>query len=113
MVRLLVVTRLVALGRLAPRRHGVAPALGAALAAAMRMIDRVHRRAAHRRPPALPAVAAGLAEYLVLPVGVRHRADRGEAVGEHAARLARGEAQQREALVLADQLDEGAGRARD
>ena len=30
----------------------------------------------------------------------------------HAAQLARGQAQQREALVLADQLHEGAGRAR-
>ena len=61
LVRRLVVAGLVALGRLAPRRHRVTAALGAAFAAAMRVVDRVHRGAAHvgRQPfqrlrPALP-----------------------------------------------------------
>ena len=45
----LVLAGLRALGRLAPRRHRMAAALGAAFAAAVRMIDRVHRHAADVR----------------------------------------------------------------
>src|SRR5262249_4969697 len=67
-VRRLVVPRLLALGRLAPRGHRVAPTGGPAFAAAVRMVDRVHRHAAHRGPLAEPAVAAGLADDDVLVV---------------------------------------------
>src|SRR5689334_1807307 len=58
----LVLARLGALGALAPWRHRVAPAGGAAFAAAMRVVDRVHRHAAHRGLLAEPAVTAGLAD---------------------------------------------------
>src|SRR5689334_8314357 len=54
-VRVLAVPRLVALGRLAPRRHRMTAARGLALAAAERVIDRVHRHAAHVRTLAQPA----------------------------------------------------------
>src|SRR3712207_9136173 len=54
----LVVARLVALGRLAPRRHGVAAAGGLAFTAAERVVHRVHRHAAHVRPLAEPAAPA-------------------------------------------------------
>src|SRR5690348_14806659 len=91
----------------------MAPARGAAFAAAMRMVDRVHRHAAHRGLLAEPAVTAGLADDDVLLVRVGHRADRRPALGAHHAHLARGEAEQRVAGVAADQLDEGAGRARE
>src|SRR5690348_3516888 len=91
----------------------MAPARGAALAAAMRVIDRVHRHAAHRGLLAEPAVAAGLADDDVLPVRVGHGADRGAAFGADHAHLARGEAEQRVAGVAADELDEGAGGARE
>src|SRR5215469_10952303 len=101
LVRRLVVAGLVAERRLAPRGHRV---VTAARAAAERVIDRVHDLAAHGRAPALPAVAAGLADVDVLLVGVRHRADRGEAVAHDLAHFARRQAQEREALVLADEL---------
>src|SRR5512143_2566960 len=55
----LVLARLVALGRGAPRRHRMAAAVGAAT---HRMVDRVHRPAAHRRTDAAPAIGAGLAD---------------------------------------------------
>ena len=54
-IRLLVLARLVALGRHAPRGDRVATARGAAFAAAMRMVDRVHGDAAHMRALAEPA----------------------------------------------------------
>src|SRR5438552_13997506 len=88
-------------------------ARGLALAAAMRVIDRVHRDAAHRRLAAEPAVPAGLADDDVLMIRVRHRADRRAAFGAHHPHLARGHPQQRIALIAADQLDISAGRAGD
>src|SRR5665647_943668 len=72
----LVLARLGALGRLAPRRRPVLAALGAS---AVRMVDRVHGDRAHGRATALPARAAGFARDLVGMVGVRHGAD-----GRHA-----------------------------
>src|SRR4051812_2810652 len=66
----LVVARLVALGRHAPRRDRMPAARGAAFAAAMRVVDRVHHHAAVVRPPAEPARTPGLADLLVLPVRV-------------------------------------------
>src|SRR6266702_3043157 len=80
-VRRLVVSRLLPLGRLAPGRNRVAATRSAALAAAMRVIDRVHRHAAHRGPAAQPATPTGLADDNVLLIGVRHRADRRPALG--------------------------------
>ena len=41
----------------------MAAALGAAFTTAVRMVDRVHRRAADVRPAAQPALAAGLADH--------------------------------------------------
>src|ERR1700747_278914 len=61
-VRALVVTGLQALGVPAPRRYRVGVALaGLALAAAVRVIDRVHGESAHRRADAAPALRARLA----------------------------------------------------
>src|SRR5713101_150434 len=107
----LVVASLLALGRLAPWGHRMATARGAAFAAAMRVIDRVHRDAAHRGTVAKPTIAARLADDDVLLVRVRDRADRGAAIGAHHAHLARGEAEQRIAGIATDQLRVGAGRA--
>jgi hypothetical protein len=47
-----------------------------ALAAAQRVVDRVHRHTSHGRTLALPAVAAGLAELDQLVLGVADLADR-------------------------------------
>src|SRR5262245_35397628 len=56
--------------RHAPRRDRVPATLRLALAAAVRVVDRVHRRAAHRWPLAPPAAAARLAAGDVLVVDV-------------------------------------------
>src|SRR5262245_3716680 len=69
----LVLAGLLALGREAPRRDRMASARGAAFAAAVRVIDRVHGDAAIVRPPAQPARAAGLADRDVHVIRVRHR----------------------------------------
>src|ERR671927_23375 len=69
-----------ALSRLAPRRHGVTAAGSAAFAAAMRMVDRVHRNTAIVRTPSQPARAACLADRCIHVIGIRHRADRRKAL---------------------------------
>src|SRR5581483_11310719 len=56
----LVVARLVALGRRAPRADRMTATLGTTFAAAVRVIDRVHRRAAHGRPHPAQTVRTGL-----------------------------------------------------
>src|SRR6185295_1498801 len=65
-----------ALRRHAARRLRNVAALRATLATAHWMGDRVHRDAADARPDAEPALAAGLAERLVLVVDVADLADR-------------------------------------
>src|ERR1700694_2745664 len=109
----LVAAGLLALGREAPGRDRMAPAGGAALAAAMRMIDRVHRHAAIMRLPAEPARAAGLADGDVHVIGVRYRADRCHAAAMHQALLAGIEPQDDVIGIAADNLRIGSGRARD
>ena len=74
-------------------RDRMTAARGAAFAAAVRMIDRVHRDAAIVRTLAEPAIAAGLADRGVHVVGVRHRADRRETLAVDQALLARIQAQ--------------------
>src|SRR5215472_3751245 len=64
---------------LTPRADRVPAAGGLALAAAHRVVDRVHRHAADRRALALPPVAASLAELDVALLGVADLADRGPA----------------------------------
>src|SRR5581483_2164196 len=97
--------------RHAPRRDRVAAALRLALAAAVRMVDGIHRRAAHCRALAPPAAAAGLAARDVLVVDVADLADGRAARERDAAHLARREAQDGKALVLRDELDARAGGA--
>jgi hypothetical protein len=73
-----------ALGELAPRGDEVlaaAAALGLALAATVGVVDRVHGDAADARAAAEPAVAAGLAERLLVVVAVADLADGGAALG--------------------------------
>src|SRR5919108_6684554 len=98
--------------RRAPRRHGMAAALRLTLAAAVRVVDRVHRRAAHGRTLALPAASARLAAGDVLVVDVADLADRRAARQRHPAHLARGHAQDAVALVLRDELHARAGAPR-
>src|SRR5436190_23481478 len=73
---------LLALGWEAPRRHRMTSARGSSLAAAMRMIDGIHRHAAIVRPPSHPALASSLADRGVHAVRIGNRAD-----GRHAAAM--------------------------
>src|ERR1700730_2663500 len=70
----LVAPGLLALGGETPRRDRMTAAGRAALAAAVRMIDRVHRDAAVMRTPADPAGTAGLPDRNIHMVRGRHRA---------------------------------------
>ena len=88
-------------------------ARGAAFAAAMRMIDRVHGDAAIVRTAAKPAGTAGLADRDVHVIGIRHRADGRHAAAMHETLLARIQAQDHVFAVAADDLGIGAGRTRD
>src|SRR3954449_13032341 len=98
---------------LTPRAHRVATAGGLALTTAVRVVDGVHRHAAHRRALALPAHAAGLAPVDVRLLGVADLADGGAAAHVGVAAQAGGHGQRREAALAGDQLHAGAGRAGD
>src|SRR5581483_8654862 len=98
--------------RHAPRGHRMATAFRLALAAAVRVVDGVHRRAAHGRALAEPAAAARLADRHVAVLDVPDLADGRAAGEEHAAHLARRQAQRGMAPVLRDELDTRAGGAR-
>src|SRR6185437_11983522 len=106
----LVLARLLALGREAPRRGPVTAAFGAP---AVRVIDRVHGDAAVMRHTAFPALAAGLADGRIHVVGVRHRADGRHAAAMHQALLGRREPQDDVILVAPDDLHVSAGGAGD
>src|SRR5262249_2206720 len=110
--RPLVLARLGALGRLAPRRDRMTAALGAAFAAAMRMGDRIPRRAAHRGPTVAPHIAARLGENLVHMIGIGHGANGCLALEPHAPHFARIQAQQRIARIAAEILRIGSRGAR-
>src|SRR5262245_51738710 len=82
-----------ALGLLAPGRDGVRVALaGLALAAAVRVVHRVHGQAADGGPDAQPARLAGLADPDDLVLDVAQLADGGAALHQHLAHRAGGEA---------------------
>src|SRR5690625_4138546 len=107
-----VVTRLVTLGGHAPWRDRVRVALpGLALAAAVRMVDGVHGRAAHGRLDAAPALGTGLAQLLQVVLDVADLTDGGAALGRHAAHLARAQAQRGVGALAGHQLHAGAGGA--
>src|SRR5690606_41639491 len=85
-----VLAGLVTLGRDAPRGDRVRVALaGLGLATAVRVVDRVHGRAADGRLDAAPALGAGLAQLLQVVLVVADLADGGAALGRHLAHLAR------------------------
>src|SRR3954463_16153229 len=109
-IRLLVVPRLLALGRLAPRGHRMAGPGGPAPTTPLRVVDRVHGDATNRRTLAQPAIATGLAQVDVGLIGVGHRANRGEAFAPHDTQFTRSQLQLGIALVAADELNISAGR---
>src|SRR5436189_6219105 len=89
---LLLVPRLLALD-LAPRIRGRPATRALAFAAAERVLDRVHRDAAHAGAATQPARLPRLADRQQLVLGVAHLTDRGEAFAAHHAHLGRAEAQ--------------------
>src|SRR5207247_1622586 len=76
--------------------------------AAVRMVDRVHRHAAHLGAPAEPADAARLAVGDVLVLEVADLPDGGAAGEAHAPQLARGELHEGVVALLRHELDGGA-----
>src|SRR5687768_14570139 len=84
----LVAAGLFAHRRLAPGRLGLAADRRLALAAAVRMVPRVHRRAADSRPSAQPTTPAGLAQLDRGMLRVTNRADRRGAGDVHPPHLA-------------------------
>src|SRR5207344_2945555 len=97
--------------RLAPRRHRVAAGRVVGLAAAVRVVDRVHRDAARLRALALVAVAARLADLEVLVLGVGEHSNRGPTLGAHHPHLRGRQPQGHHLALLRRQLDRGPGRA--
>src|ERR1043166_949560 len=109
----LVAPGLLALGGEAPRGNRMTPARCAALAAAVRVIDRVHGDAAVVRAPAEPAGAARLADRNIHVIRVRHRPNRRHAAPVHQPLLAGIEPQDHVLLVASNDLGVGAGRTRE
>ena len=105
--------RAVAHGGLAPRRLRRHARRGLALAAAVRMVTRVHDDAPDLRPLAHVAGAAGLAEVLVLVIEVADLADGGHAADADPADLARRQADLGVLALLGQELGRGARRADD
>src|SRR5574341_1773993 len=109
----LVLARLVALGQHRPRGNRVARCRLLALAASVRMVDRVLRHAAHRRAHAAPAHAPRLADRLERMLLVADFADGRAAVDVHLADLAGTQPDLRVLAFPREQLHRGAGSARE
>src|ERR1700692_1341513 len=84
-------------------------AAGAASAATVRMVDRVHGDAAVVRLAAEPAVATGLADRDIHVIRIGHRADGAGAAAVDQALLARVQTNDHVVLIAADELGVGAG----
>src|SRR5271165_6283170 len=106
-----VIARLETSGRLAPGRDGMASAGSFSFAAAVRMVDRIHRHAAIVRASSEPAGFSRLAVRFIFVLDVADLADGGHAVGLHAAHFAGGEFQQRDVALARNKLGLRARRA--
>src|SRR5712691_7047363 len=84
-----------------------------AFTTAQRVIDGVHRDAAHVRALAHPAAAAGLADRHVLVIDVADLADCREALDEDLADLVARHLDRRVLAFLGHELDRRPGAARD
>src|SRR5690606_22936033 len=87
----------------------MAAAGAAALAAAQRMVHRVHHHAADLRTASAPAVRAGLADRLLAVVDVADLADGRHALAPHHPHLGGGHAQRDVIPFLGDDLYTGPG----
>src|ERR1700733_4349662 len=107
----LVAARLLAHRHLAPRRRGRAARRRARFTAAVRVVDGVHRDTAHRRALPEVALAAGLADDLVLVIEIAELADGGAADDQDAPDFARRHAHLRVVAFLGHELRGAAGAA--
>src|SRR6516225_6928549 len=112
-LRALVVARAIALGHRVPRRHRNLALAGAAFAAAVRVVHRVHRDTADGRADALPADRTGLAVLAQVVLFVGRLADGGAAVDVDLADFTRAQANLRIDAFARHQRDGRAGRTRD
>src|SRR5258708_30615741 len=110
-VRRLLLTRLVSLRRHPPRRLRMV-SFRLALAAAVRMVDGIHRDSAHMAALAEPSGAPGLADRNILVVEIPDLADSGAALRLHHPLLSRRELEQRHLALFGHQLRLGARAAR-
>src|SRR5258708_35254113 len=111
-VRRLLLARLVSLRRHPPRRLWMV-SFRLALATAVRMIDRVHRDAAHVTALAEPSRASGLADRNIFVVEIADLADSGAALRLHHPLLARRQLAQRHLALFRHQLRLGARATRE
>src|SRR3569833_2550759 len=86
--RALIATRLLALGLLTPWRYRMTTCSGAALAATVRVVDRVHDHAAHSRTHAAPTHCTGLADLAKIMFSVADLANGRAAFDMHATHFA-------------------------
>src|SRR5437763_319359 len=98
---------------LPPRRHRMPPTAGLALAAAERVVDRVHGHATGLGADALPPVATCLAPRHQLGLEVADLAEGSPAVDRHAPHLGRGQPEGGEGPLLGHQLHAHPGTARE
>src|SRR5262245_57948491 len=84
-----------------------------AFTATERVIDRVHRHAAHVRPLSHPPTAPGLADRHVLVIEVADLADRRIALDVNLANLTRRHLHRRVLALFRDQLNSRSGAAGD
>src|SRR5271169_231286 len=105
----LVATGAETFGRHAPRADRVAACGGLAFAAAVRMVDRVHRHAAHRRTDATPALGARLADGTQEVFAVANFAQGSSAIHMHLANFTGAQAQLRIKTFTRQQLHRSAG----
>jgi len=75
-VRALVIARSLTLGVDAPRRAAGTTARRATLAAAVRVVDRVHGDASRRRPDPTPTIGAGFTDITILMPTIGQHPDR-------------------------------------
>src|SRR5581483_344717 len=109
--RAFVAPRLLAHRHLPPRRGRRASGRRTRLAAAVRMVDGVHRNAAHARTLAAMALASGFADDLVLVLDVAELSDRGAADDQDLAHFARRHTHLRVLAFFGHQLSRTAGAA--
>src|SRR6266568_3042070 len=109
----LVLAGLVALRQHPPGAYGMLPCRGLPLSAAMRVVDWIHRNAAHGGPHSAPAHAPGLADRFQAVLLVADLADGGAAVDVHLTDLARTQPQLRVAALSRKQLNRGTRGARE